>query len=118
MSQFWKFSSILAVLALLVVMGLSTQGSVQAQTAPAGETIGSGGPPIYICTDRDCDLFGANNATGDDNVFGVNFTGTGTTTIHNLDLPRTPHRVETDRTSARITTLTTTSTVLMPTPSN
>ena len=33
MSQFWKFSSILAVLALLVVMGLSTHGSVQAQTA-------------------------------------------------------------------------------------
>ena len=27
MSQFWKFSSILAVLALLVVMGLSTQGT-------------------------------------------------------------------------------------------
>ncbi len=33
MRQFWKFGSILAVLALLVVMGLNTQGSVQAQTS-------------------------------------------------------------------------------------
>ena len=50
MSQFWKFSSILAVLALLVVMGLSTQPTVDAQTVPTGKQITGSGGTIYICT--------------------------------------------------------------------
>lgn len=100
MKGYFKLTAALAAFALLVVvMGLSTSPqTVEAQTAPTNEVISGSGGTIYICTDKDCDLW--DGTTGSDNVFGVSFTGSGTVRVQNLDLPRQTHRVEADRSSA------------------
>ena len=84
MNRYLKISAALAAFALLlVVMGLSTQPTVQAQ-----KMVDADSTAIYICTDRDCNLAGAAtpSSTDHDNVFTVNFAGD--VTIQNLDLPR------------------------------
>ena len=90
MNRYLKISAALAAFALLlVVMGLSTSNVVQAQ-----KTITAASPPIYICTDRDCNLAGATpSATDHDNVFTVGFGGD--VIIQNLDLPRVTQKIVT-----------------------
>ncbi len=113
MNQFWKFSSILAVLALLVVMGLSTQGSVQAQSVA----------PTSVCSSSagGCTIVQFGNHDGDDgttaeayyrgaapnggevvvadltaanynNVFSFSHTAAGTIEIQNLSQARVQDR--------------------------
>ena len=118
MRQVWKASSILAALALLVVvMGLSTQPIVQAQTSL--ETDDPVGAPSesYVCSDKagGCTLYaptggaarvatdpgtGAPGNTGDvpgDNLFLIQADEAAAieVTIHNLDLPRVTQKIAT-----------------------
>ena len=90
-------TGVVALALLLGGFGL-LQDTAQAQTAPiTGKHIEGAGGAIYICTDRDCDLYSATNTTGDDNLFSVDFGAEGTTMIQNLDLPRVVHRTEATR---------------------
>ena len=58
MNRYIKISAALAAFALLlVVMGLSTSSSVDAQTTRTDPAISGAGGTIHICTDRDCNIF-------------------------------------------------------------
>ncbi|MDE2900906.1 MAG: hypothetical protein OXN15_07795, partial [Chloroflexota bacterium] len=91
MSQFWKFSSILAVLALLVVMGLSNQGSVQAQAPTAWVQSCDPYPertafadPANPTSDELGEAAGTScPVTGGDNEHPLTFVGTETLTVYN-----------------------------------
>ena len=89
-------TGVVALALLLGGFGL-LQDTAQAQDVPTGKTISGSGGTIYICTDRDCDVYSATNTTGTDNLFGVAFVGGGTTKIQNLDLPRVVHKTEATR---------------------
>lgn len=102
MKGYMKLTAALAAFALLVVvMGLSTQNSVQAQAGAPDED--------YVCSSDQggCTLFEradaadpANPTTGaptvgatGDNLFEIAAVAGGTVTIHNLDLPRVTQKV-------------------------
>lgn len=113
MSQFWKFSSILAVLALLVVMGLSTSTqTVDAQrVAPTSVCSNdSAGCNIVKFGDHDEDDSNADayyvgtpasdntgvtpSVQSHDNVFAFTHSAAGDLVIQNRDLPTVVHKVD------------------------
>ena len=84
MRQFWKFGSILAVLALLVVMGLSTQGSVQAQATSIEVTIDGSMTSTHLCSSG---CTAAEDATFTVTMPAATVAGS-TLVIWNMDLAR------------------------------
>ena len=104
MNRYIKISAALAAFALLlVVMGLSTQGTVQAQANPLSLAVGSNKVPNtdpaidavrakYLCTHKDC---GDTDATFTITVEDYNAT-TDTVTIQNLDLARVSQDIVTN----------------------
>ena len=115
MNGYMKLTAALAAFALLVVMGLSTQNTVQAQAGAPDED--------YVCSSSQggCTLHsrtGANAAdpaeptngaptgtdTGD-NLFTIGAVSGATATIHNLDLPRVTQKIRTSTDAAVTTTI-------------
>ena len=105
MNRYIKVTAALAAFALLlVVMGLSTQNTVQAQATVAKGIPATPGT-VYLCTTTapgsGCNVARANSAVDNvadanttfDNVFDVVFAEAGTVVIQNLDLPRVSQRI-------------------------
>lgn len=115
MNHVWKVSSILAVLAALVVLGLSAQPTVHAQTPPAAvvQVVGTGTSEdnpsrsiSFVCSDASrpgdgcdatdaqfeiavTDAVGAGSiATVNDPTVSVDYDPSRKVVIQNLDLPR------------------------------
>lgn len=78
MKQFWKLSSILAVLALLVVMGISTSDVVRAQ---ASITVDQG----YLCSGGDgCTLWDNDTDATNDVLYNASLTSGNLDTADNV----------------------------------